>query len=134
MRIKQYRIICFIIAVLVSISGMCFEDVKADCGFEYAPVEKTNAHIIDGDSAIKDTGICTTEMLRSCNAGVQQHLRAYEGQRRELKGSLYFLCADIISLNEGHLFNGSQICLFCSHNQNKFITNYIHKSDGKKRI
>ena len=87
------------------------------------------------DTIMTDTPACTTEMLgvrENTNLG-QMTLR-FSNQRRDSKTLLDVLCPNIFFQNKGKLYPGFEKIALVSKNQEKLITNYIHNSDGKKRI
>lgn len=134
-RIKNNRIPCVFLAMLILLLGMYFENIKADSMLQYAAVLNTHSHTVSYHASIKDARACTTEMLGiRNNAGIEQLASRSLGQRREIKLSLDFLCYNIISLYEGKFFTSPWLIPFHSQYRNGLVTNYIHKSDGKKRV
>lgn len=135
MRAKRKNIFCILITLLVFISGMYFEDIKANSVFACTSTETTNSYILDMNSVIKDTQMCTTEMLGiRGNMVIEQFTIRFVNQRRATKLSLDFLCQNIFSLNEGKSYANFEEVSFISGSQDELVTKYIHKSDGKKRI
>lgn len=134
MRAKRNKIFYILITLLVFISGMYFEDIKIDSVFASTPTEMTNSYISDIGSVITDTQVCTTEML-----GVRGNMMIGQftirfNQRRDTRVSPDFLCQNIFSLNEGKSYASIEEVQLISKSQDELIANYIHKSDGKKRI
>lgn len=135
MRAKRNKIFCILITLLVFISGMYFEDIKADSVFASTPGETTNSYTSDIGSVTIDTQVCTTEMLAVCgNMVTGQFTIRFVNQRRDTRVSPDFLCQNIFFLNEGKSYASIEEVQLISKSQDELIANYIHKSDGKKRI
>ncbi|MBD5089595.1 MAG: hypothetical protein HDT30_12455 [Clostridiales bacterium] len=137
MRIKNCKILCFILVIFIVLSGMCIENIEADYSFAYAPMEETNSYIMTDDAVISQAEPCTTEMLGVCNnAGIQRLAGQFINQKRESKVSLNFLYSNIFSLHEKErrFLISSKAITFCNQCQDELVVKYIHKSDGKKRI
>ena len=135
MRARWNKLICFIVTILVLLSGTYFENVKTDSLFVYPPVEETTSQILVYGAVLRDAKLCTTEMLGDRNsAGMQQMTSQHIGHRKELRVSLTLLCSDVFSLFEGKFFTGSGGLHFHSQYRQELIARYIEKSDGKKRI
>lgn len=133
MRLKNYKIVCIILSIIVSLSGIFLEDVEADNTFAWSPNEITNSYIQSASATIEDAQVCTTETLgvRS-NSRTQQLTGRYTSQKGEFKRSHNFLCPNIFLLQEGRFFSGSEITQIRSGCFSELVINYIHKSDGKK--
>lgn len=135
MRTGWNKLICFIVTILVLLSGTYFENVKTDSLFGYSPVEETDLQVFVYRVVLQDAKVCTTEMLGNRNnAGIQQMSSLYVGHKKDLRTYLPFLCSDVFSLNEGKFFTGSEVLHFHSQYQEELVATYIEKSDGKKRI
>ena len=135
MRAKRNKIFCILITLLVFISGMYFEDIKTDSVFASTLGETTNSYTSDIGSVTIDTQVCTTEMLAVCgNMVTGQFTIRFVNQRRDTGVSPDFLCQNIFSLNEGKSYASIEEVQLISKSQDELIANYIHKSDGKKRI
>ncbi len=137
MRMKNYRIISLLLVIFVALSGMCFEDTKADSYFAYVSMEDNSFNFISDETEISDTHPCTSEMLGvRNNAGIQRLASQYLNQKRQNRISYNFLFLDIFSLSERikKFFISSEATQVYNQCQEELVANYIHKSDGKKRI
>lgn len=133
MRMKKSRMICIILSILMFFSGMCFEDIKTDALSACAPVLETNACMAALDAAEMDVTFCTRELLGIQNViGIRQLKSRYISQKKEAKISFDFLCSDVFSLYEGKFFTSSETIQIQNRCLNELVTNYIHKTDGKK--
>lgn len=120
MRAKRNNLLCMLIILLVSISGMYFEDIKVDSVFACTPAETSNTYISEMDSVITDAQACTTEMLGIC--------------KNVVTGQFTILFINIFSLNEENSYSSLEEVQLFFGSRDKLVANYIHKSDGKKRI
>ena len=135
MRARWNKLICFILTILVLLSGTYFESIKTDSLFVYAPIEGTGGQTLSHGAVLKEADFCTTEMLGVRNhGGIQQLTSCYLNQEKVARVSLIFLCSDVFSLFQGKFFTGSQVLRFHSQYQEELVAHHIEKSDGKKRI
>lgn len=135
MHIKKQRLLCFVLIILVFISGMCFENIKTEVSAECVSTENVNSYIMPRDVTMVDAEHCTTEMMGIRNgAGIRRLTNGYPGHKRESRTFLEFLYSNIFSLSEGKIPTRFEIIYFLNQNQEELVLKYIHKSDGKKRI
>lgn len=126
--------LCKCIVFFIVMTGMCFEQVKADTFFECTILNPSETSLLEGGETLEDAGIYTTESLGMPSVGVQQAVRRLVNTRRVVKLSFAFLC----------VIAGWQLvsALFAAEYQEQFpklcagavVVDYIHSSDGKKRI
>ncbi len=134
-RDKKQRCICVLIAYFVLVSGMYFENIKVDSAFVCAPTETTNAYVFSLDTGHTATEACTTEMLGvRQGAGFQEFSARFANQRKDTKIASDDRGQSIIALKNGVSYAILEKIEQISEFQEKLVTNYIHKSDGKKRI
>lgn len=135
MRKKRNELLCVLITLFVFISGMYFEDLKVDSIFVCAATEASNSYMLSVDPVVTDTKACTTEMLGIREStGLGQLTTRFSYQRGHTKLSLDYLCRTIFFLKEGKSYANCEKVQFVLKNQDDLVVNYIHKSDGKKRI
>ena len=134
-RKKGIKLICVLIILSIFISGLHFGKFKVDSIFVCAPAETANSYISSVDAIITEGQACTAEMLGIYGSTELGHLTIrFVNQRRDTKMSLNCLYQNIFFLNEGKYYACFEKIQFVSGNQDELVTNYIHKSDGKKRI
>ena len=140
MRTKRHNIVCLIIAVITVISGMCFDNSKADsvlayASFEEAVFDDAAAVIKAADASIGDIMVCTPLMqgVRD-TAGIERSVYRLSVSKREAKVSLDFLCSDIFSLYFGKFAGNRDRAQDSVSGSGELITDYIHRSDGKKKL
>ena len=91
-KIRRY-IISFIIVLSMLISGMCFDNYKADSSLDYMPFSSPAASISSCSTDAADSAICTAEMLGIHNISyVRPATRQSSGLRKDIKASFEFLC------------------------------------------
>ncbi len=134
MRIKNYKILCFFLILFVICSGICFESIKTDSIFACAPIETSNVQSISFGEAASDAEVCTTEMLGIRNHSRIQQLTEQGIPRGVEKLSLVLLCLYLFSILLRKFFKSSEKVQFLEVHQEETVSNYIHKTDGKKRI
>ncbi|MGN0480906.1 MAG: hypothetical protein ACI4EV_04985 [Lachnospiraceae bacterium] len=132
---RTNKLICVLITLLVFISGMCFENIKVDSVLERATVRTADAYILPVDAVMTDTTACTTEMLGiGSHTALTQLSVGFATTRVGARLIQYLLGQNIFSLCEGKSYTSFEAIRVISENQHKLVVNYIHKSDGKKRI
>lgn len=135
MQRRYDKFLCIILSILVFLSGICFARSEAVTPSLQNPQEKTNVSINSVHLKAADAQVCTPDMLR-----VQMCRKLQPASSRNpsfKKASRFFfafLCLPCLSLLEGQFFFRSGITQLNSQCFNERITNYIHNSDGKKRI
>lgn len=134
-RTKFHRFAGLLLALVMMISGICGDAVRADAAFMRAP-ENTKTSCIEASRAVlTEVECCTAEML-----GVRRstELRAaalrHVNQRRGIGLSSGFLCQKFFTLRHGVFRTGLENAVSVSKYPYGLIADYIHKSDGKKRI
>ena len=122
MRTFCRKVVCLIVAAWLTISGTCPEEVKSDAAILYA----CNQNAASVERAEIDLLNCPA----ICASGNQSN----QSIKREAKASLQYLGSDSFLLEEKLFF----VSLMTDENQiictDKLVVNYIHKTDGKKRI
>lgn len=135
MRIKNNKIVCIIFAMIVFLSGFFIESVPEDNSFACAPIEKTNSCIQSVYMPTIEAQICTLEMLGVQNTRyIQQLTSRCIALKWGLRTSLSSLYPDTFQLQKSKFFIGLEASTVCSWYVDELIINYIHSSDGKKRI
>ncbi len=131
MRVGNYKVTCVILTLLLCISGIFFENIKADTLFsDGAFSEENSLHCV-----IRDAGLCADDMLavRSDHdiTGVENGFRGQKGGESSL---LVLLCFSLLISAFGKKFFAEKKVQFCEWYSNRHILTYIYQSDGKKRF
>lgn len=135
MRIRNYKTICFILAIIVLLSVMGLDNMKPASSFGCAPMEKIHCYLLSADAANKDAQLCTTEMLEIYDNIVMQQLTSQLfSEDRETSVSLDFLSFNSFFISKGRFCTGLRGIQFLNQKNNEIVITYIHNSDGKKRI
>lgn len=135
MRFKNNKIVCIILVMLIFFSGFFSESVPVDNSFACAPIEKTNSCIQSAYMPTIEAQICTSEMLGVQNTSyIQQLTSRCIALKWGLRTSFSSLCPDTFQLQKSKFFIGLETSTVCSLYVDELIINYIHSSDGKKRI
>lgn len=133
-RRKSSQIVCFLLAIFVLTAGVRLENNHRDSSFVY-PSGRENARIFLHHGIIDEAKACTAEMLDNHNrVGLQRTAYRYMNVKREIKLLLYFLCDASYCISRQKFYAKSEITQFFYPKANELVTNYIHKSDGKKQI
>ena len=130
--IKSKRFLCAMLSMLIIISGIYFGNARVDnMSLKESPVASVPS-IHGVESVLTDTEACTSEML-----GIRLYLSeltvkcARTGRNDELAD---ILCFDGISMEPVSIsdYDYADKTTYDCHSEK--ISDYIHNSDGKKRI
>lgn len=134
MRHKKQSI-CLILALLVFLSGMWWENSMTDFFAEYASAGESSIPILSDGDAVSEAQLCTEEML---NVRTQVGLLQLTGRRlqptRKVRLAQELPYSDYPISAERKFFTGSEELHFFIPCPEELVVNYIHQSDGKKRI
>lgn len=138
MRANRNKLLCVVIALFLALSGTVGGNRVQDCSYCGASPsdDKDISSIKSAHAVITDMPVCTNEVsgLRS-NAGIRQLSARFDGRGRKAGSSDNYQVSDNTFWQNHIRFFAS---LKTSHYDNKYdgeiITEFMHKSDGKKRI
>lgn len=135
MRKKVRKLTGLIMTLFLFVTGIYCEFSRADAAFLRAPVQTGGSCLLAGAPVVPDAQACDTELsgIRGNICPGQLTVR-FANQRRDIRGSLSALFQNIFSVREGRSYSHFEKLRALSENQKELVTNYIHKSDGKKRI
>ena len=131
---KIKKLICAFITLFMFVSGMCFDEIRTDSLFASASSER-DTFLSSGCSAFTDEQACTVDMLGIRGTAELGRITVRAAvQKRDEKASSDFLCQKISVPTEGKSYISSDGIQFISEFSDEHIVNYLHRSDGKKRI
>lgn len=136
MQNKRNKLLCIIFTLFIFVYGMYFEELREDMVLCNTFVQKSESCVItDNLNENMEPQMCTVQMLSTRERkGVEKMTPQDTIQRRDMRVSLDFLCQNLFSLKEGKVYSNLEELQSILEKQEKHVTNYIHKSDGKKRI
>ena len=140
---KRKQWICKFIVLFLFITGMCFEDVKADSGFACTMLasQAKDAANVESMQTEKEFAIYmekeleVTEMIvAKSTTNTQQLIASISSGKRNLRLSVAIIYVTALGL----LLSNSYVMSFVSQLPERvsktIVVNYIHNTDGKKRI
>lgn len=134
-RTKFHRLAGLLLALVLMISGICGDALKADAAFMRAPENTGASCVISSGAVLTDARGCTVEMLGTRrNTDLRPAALRCANQRRGISLSSGFLCLNFFSLKQGNLHTGMEETAFVPNRPYELVTDYMHRSDGKKRI
>lgn len=141
MQYRTNRWISLILTLCLIVSGVYFENSKVNAfsNFMYAEGAidggRTDIQGMLIPSVLTKVEGCTAEMLGIReNAGMEQVTVRLAEQRKGIDATFQFLCQGLYSPFGDKSFAGLKAIGLASGKRSKLLTNYIHKTDGKKRI
>lgn len=135
MNTKKRRLICIILAFVVTLSGIIFDTVIT--GEVYGrKADSDNSSVMSADNCIvNDACVCTSETLgMRGNVGVRQICTRSDSHKRDVNHYNGVINIDLSSFFEIKQYTCSYIVKCCDDSVHGVVTEYIHRSDGKKRI
>lgn len=135
---KNKNWICIFIALFILISGMWFDEVKADSVF-LCPKSKdvllsgelsdtySNQEVLSEMSIEPAQVLCT-----SSNISSQQIAAQIINSKREIKLSMIFLCVAVFGLLLSNFYAAERVIEYPTLRMWTVVLNYIHNTDGKK--
>ena len=138
MRNRAKKLMCFFLMMFLFISGFCFENNKEDARTVYAQ----NAPFSIAEDVLSSKSLCTPDAqrctLEMLGGNGSLGLIRSEGHilraKQDVRLNFFYLCQKSFTLKNANHFPGrADICLSLS-SRTTLVTNYIHDSDGKKRL
>lgn len=130
---KNKQWICNFIALIILLTGMCVDEVKADSVFLCAPMTAVGAGLEMPDAIISDMDIepiqllCTRDSIMSSQIATQ-----IINVRRTIKLSMLFLCVAVFSLLLSNFYTAERIVEISNLCVYTAVLKFIHNTDGKK--
>lgn len=130
---KNKQWICIMISLFILLSGMCLESIHADA--MYFCVQKEESTFLNIYSSVSNMDARVEEISRGSYTSTIQRATNQTSQIRRNLRVVYELLCKVDSANSSDKFYATEENLvsaqqdFCA-----VVTNYIHNSDGKKRI
>ena len=135
MKCKKQKGICFILIILMVCSGVCFENTMISSQLLSKNSNKMNSDRIVAYVSMVELEVCTVEMLGIRN-GINIRTSLRHGISRKKAGGIEFICMCFQSFSGAKRKWQLQLGIFdvLKGTKENIVLNYIHESDGKKRI
>ena len=129
---KNKQWICNLIALVILLTGMCVDEVRADSIFSYPQTTQViGLGIID--EVLTDVDMEPTELLCTRNSITSSQVAAQiTNIRRTVKLSMVFLCVAVFSLLLSNFYTAERVVEYPCLSVRTAVLNYIHNTDGKK--
>lgn len=135
MKRKNQKILYFALILFLIVTGMYFDNDRIHFCFPDGSLHETNAYLEVPDDVCFSETACTTEMLFQQRTTIQKPVSGQTcNQKREIRISLEVLQQDIYHADQENLVLVSGVLDLSDQFPKERITNYIHKTDGKKRL
>lgn len=129
----QKKNLCLLLAVMVLLTGVCFEKGKAESFFACANGENRSQVLYFLAGAIERPELCTEELLGSQDIGSLIEQIGHSDKTTNLLTAVLLSSAEIFSQNPAiihHIENRETDCAYSSGAA--VIIGYIHQKDGSK--
>lgn len=131
---KNKQWICYFIALFIFMSGMCFENIKAD-SLALCTTKADTAYASLTGSMIPGMEARTEEIA---GANRTSRILGIQNQSVQLRRTVRLFCSYILSLASIALaqkfYMSEEPFLLVKEDGHRIVLNYIHNMDGKKRI
>lgn len=137
---KSKRWICKFIVLFLFITGMCFDEVKADSVFVCTIITESAAKIQtfsekESVSVYRDNDADATEMLVArSTSDTQQLIAPISTGKRTLKLFVALIYITALMLLLSNPYGMAYIAQMPERVCKTIVVNYIHNTDGKKRV
>lgn len=120
------------IAMLILLTGMCVDEVKADSLF-VSPQVTGIVELEVMDEVLSDVGVEPTELLCMRNSITgSQVVAQITNVRRTVKLSMIFLYVAVFLLLLSNFYTAERVKEYPCLSEQTAVLNYIHNTDGKK--
>ena len=140
---KRKQLICKFIVLFLFITGMCFEDVKADSVFAYTKIAEcaknaANTEATENGKNVsvymeKELEVTETIVARS-TTNTQQMIASFSTGRKVLKLSIAIIYVTALNLLLSNSYAMAYTTQLPEPACKTIVVNYIHNTDGKKRV
>lgn len=129
---KNKQWICNFIALVILLTGMCFDEVKAD-SILLCPQSAVITGLETVDAVLTDVDVEPTELLCTRDSITGSQIAAFiTNGRRTIKLSMVFLCVAVFSLLLSNFYTVERIAAFPRLSMRNAVLKFIHNTDGKK--
>lgn len=130
---KNKQWICIVLSLFILLSGMCLESIHADAASFCVKKEETT--FLNGYRSVTPVEARVEEISRgNFSATIQRATNQSLQIRRTLRVVYELLCkVDTLGLSD-KLYATEELLTIGLSESGAVVTNYIHKTDGKKRI
>ena len=129
---KNKQWICNLIALIILLTGMCVDEVKADSVFA-CPQTALLTSLETVDVVLTDVDVEPTELLCTRNSITSSQIAAQiTNIRRTIKLSMLFLCVAVFALQLSNFYAVEHVASFPRLSVRTAVLKFIHNTDGKK--
>ena len=130
---KNKQWICNLIVLLILLTGMCVDEVKADSVFLCPQTAVVVVGLETADAVISDADIEPAQLLCTRNSVTSSQIAVQiTSIRRTIKLSMVFLCVAVFNLLLSNFYTVERIVEFSRLSERTAVLSYIHNMDGKK--
>lgn len=131
---KRKQLLCMFMVMILCILGIFFENYQTDHSLMCAAKE-SSSQISNATEVVSNIPLCTNQM-----PGIRGNIRnrlwtvLFAKQAKSEKSFLDYFSENVFVKKTGNVYTESDEIYFLKNLQKNLIVNYLHKSDGKKRI
>lgn len=126
--------ICICIVVYILITGMCFDEGKTHSLFLYSPGAKSYVTIASINAVILEQQTCIPKTLNMKSPSGILVSGDWEDKESREEACFDFVSANAVLRESGGSFLLLEADGIMNMDVSKRIANYVHRSDGKKRV
>lgn len=133
MRQKYSRLICGILVMIMTITGMCMDSEHADSFLTFSTLsDHSEARIVADNNTVTSETVCTQRMLGISEFTFINRSIEHRNVRQKMRSSLTPIIIKLSARRFTNLHMAEEDLNFSKECLNAVVLNYIHKKDGKK--
>lgn len=133
-RNKGKKTLYISILIMVFLVGTCFDEIKTHSVLLYNPCKSTTVEMVYADTVIWEPQLVSNELYCTHRSmGLEQSVSRMTSHNKE-QNSSFSLVLDILSLKDTASYSKCEEVYFVSESHRELVVDFMHRSDGKKRI
>lgn len=133
MRNRNIRIVCLILIICTLFSGVWLENIETESAFVYNSEYENDPVVLKKINILRTSDHCTVKRALVQKNNIQKKGQ-YITKKADIKLWSHLLCSEHFLLFWESLIKNSEEIKGCGRFSKDLVTNFIQKSDGKKRI
>lgn len=133
MRQRYSRLICGILVIIMTFTGMCMDTEHADSFLASSTLsDHSKVHIAADNNTVTSETVCTQRMLGISEFTFINRAIDHRNVRQKMRSSLTPIIMKLSARRFTNLHMAEEDLNFSKKCLSAIVLNYIHKKDGKK--
>lgn len=131
---KKRSWICIFVVVFILITGICFDQIKTNSLFSCALNVESDTVVSVRNAVMWEQQTCTPKMLQLKSVSGMRAMVGWTDRQSRMESTFNQVPLDYLLRESGAVFWLWGILILLSVEAGERIANFVHKSDGKKRV